>query len=177
MSYSHQTQKNIIWTLIVIVSLSGLTLLAQERNSEKGQKPPKTRTYTLFAKGQPAPVTQIVELHFNKKYQYPNTCFTTEQMQFGNTLVCPIDLDAENVPSGLRILDVHGWCSPNPPGDPGPCAHTKECPGGGICDKHLYKSQPDPNQLANGNYRKASWYGWTNDGNNALLTIKVLVGP
>jgi hypothetical protein len=123
---------------------------------------------------------QILELHFSKKQNYPNTCWTAKGMQYGNTLVCPINLDQENVPANLRILDIHGSCSPATGagrGDWGPCSHTIECPGFGICDKHLYRSSPDPNQLTNGNYRQANWYGWTNDGNEALLTILVTVGP
>jgi len=143
--------------------------------SEEGKKA-GTRIYSLFlkeAERKASPVTQVVVKNFNKMQGLPNTCWTAERMKSGNRLGCPIDLDAEGVPANQYIRDMEGSCSPAS----AICDHTLQCPGGGICDKHLERSAPDPNQLRNGKYRKATWYGWTNDVNNATLTIRAEVGP
>jgi hypothetical protein len=116
--------------------------------------------------------TVAYQFNFSKKQGYPSSCWTPEPMQFGNTLACPIDLDSIGAPG--RIVDIDFRCSPV---NSKPCQHTVQCPGGGVCDKHLYRSNPTPAQMVNGKVRKATWYGWTDDGNDALLTVIIYVDP
>lgn len=167
-----------LYSVGVLFCITVITFGAQNTQTAKKSdtssiniKAALTHKFALSNTGPTGPVTQVLEFHFNKKFGDPNSCMIQEKMNGGNTLRCPIDLDA--VGASGRILDMHGECSPQ---NSDPCRHTAECPGGGICDLHLYRSEPDPNKLMNGNFRQANWFGWTDDGNKATLIIRVYVG-
>jgi hypothetical protein len=150
--------------------------IVSNANTQNANRVPKKSRPTVLVDPGKDPTKDFArvtyESNFNKKQGMPNSCFTLEGMNHGNTLACPIDLDSINAPG--RIVDVHMYCSPS---GSGACQHTVQCPGGGICDKHIDRSTPNPSQLVNGKYRKLTWYGWTDNGDNATLTIVVYVDP
>ena len=159
--------------LLLVLMLMVTVFVAQNTTSKKSKPklPQSTAVFNSTTLKAAGPVEQILEFHFNKRFGAPKSCMIQEKMNGGNTLACPIDLDSVSAPG--RILDMHGSCSP---ANSDACRHTAECPGGGICDLHVNRSEPDPNQLVNGKFRRATWYGWTDDGNNATLVIRVFVG-
>ncbi|MBI3716554.1 MAG: hypothetical protein HY255_11225 [Betaproteobacteria bacterium] len=118
----------------------------------------------------PAAKTAIVLVYnFNKQWRVPNTCLIDppEKVKGGDMLKCSISLPT-NLPKGYFISDVQFSCQPS---GSGPCNHTVECPGGGICITHVNKTEPANLPVAK--VRDVTWYGWTDDGNNATLSFKV----
>ncbi len=143
----------------VSLSMAGLGIFVTHAPAE-----PTTRTgiqKTLKVAG-----GTIVEYHFNKKYGAPSSCMVDEKQHGGNMEICPIDLPA-NVPGG--IVQVNFSCSPVA----APCDHTVECPSGGICGPHLYSTEP--HNLPADKPRSLKWYGWTDDGNDSVITLRVFV--
>jgi hypothetical protein len=167
----YSIKKAIVFTSTLVACLIGPSALSQTAQAKPLPKPRKIKLIDARAELPKGLPIVAYEFNFNKQQGLPNSCFTTEGMQYGNTLLCPISLDSIQAPG--RIVDVDFRCSPAG----GACDHTVQCPGGGICDKHSYRSDPNPDQLRNGKYRQLKWYGWTNNGGNALLTVIVYVDP
>lgn len=118
--------------------------------------------------GQPAPTTGV-EYSFDKQVPFgqPGGCMTQKKINFGNILRCHIVLP-QQVSGG--IVQVQFSCTPDDPN--GPCGHTVQCPGGAICAP-LHLDPTTPTNLVLNKPRAIDWWGWTDDGNHAVLHFRV----
>jgi hypothetical protein len=116
---------------------------------------------------------QTFSVDFSKKIGAPNSCGTQERGSGGTYLHCRIVLPSA-VPAGLTIRGVFFTCQP---AGSAPCQATRECPGGGVCDKHPNPVEPVGFNVAQPGLRAVDWWGWTSDGNDAALHFDVTISP
>jgi hypothetical protein len=156
---------------IFLVTLGVVVCVPQNKGSAPLGKPmltkdPTTRLYQPYSKKE----HWAFYVQFDKR-KYRSTglgCAVGKpQGVNGGLLQCTI-----TAPPELKgyITHIEYRCEA---GDPVICGYVHECPAGGTCQDHDYAYEPHDWYLKK--TRSLDWFGWTNDGNSAMLRFDVFM--